>query len=184
MADYKDGEAGILPERLGRNHVYFLPYLMGERSPINDVNARGMFIGLTMDTTRADMLQAVLHRRLDGGIPPRSYHGQHSAAAAGSLLCRHHIQRNPVQAAVDELVSVTAAVEPDPALTALYEERYQQFREIYPACGVHMTGGIVQRSGVYLHHRPSRGEEAKTMHISQTAGLFMVLGTTFLTTVI
>lgn len=45
---------------LGRNHVYFLPYLMGERSPYNDPNARGTFIGLTMDTTRADMTQAVL----------------------------------------------------------------------------------------------------------------------------
>lgn len=45
---------------LGENHVYFLPYLMGERSPHNDPNARGTFIGLTMDTTRADMTQAVL----------------------------------------------------------------------------------------------------------------------------
>ena len=33
---------------------------MGERSPINDTNARGTFIGMTMDTTRADMVQAVL----------------------------------------------------------------------------------------------------------------------------
>ncbi len=45
---------------LGENHVYFLPYLMGERSPHNDPNARGTFIGMTMDTTRADMTQAVL----------------------------------------------------------------------------------------------------------------------------
>ena len=33
---------------------------MGERSPINDTNARGTFIGMTMDTTRADLVQAVL----------------------------------------------------------------------------------------------------------------------------
>ena len=33
---------------------------MGERSPINDTNARGTFIGMTMDTTRADMTQAML----------------------------------------------------------------------------------------------------------------------------
>lgn len=45
---------------LGENHVYFLPYLMGERSPHNDPDARGTFIGLTLDTTRADMTQAVL----------------------------------------------------------------------------------------------------------------------------
>ena len=53
-------QADITDEKLGRNHVFFLPYLMGERSPINDVNARGTFIGMTMDTTRADLLQAVL----------------------------------------------------------------------------------------------------------------------------
>ncbi len=47
-------------EKLGENHVYFLPYLMGERSPHNDPNARATFIGMTMNTTRADMTQAVL----------------------------------------------------------------------------------------------------------------------------
>lgn len=45
---------------LGENQVYFLPYLMGERSPHNDPAARGTFIGMTMDTTREDMTQAVL----------------------------------------------------------------------------------------------------------------------------
>lgn len=58
--DYKGEEAKITQDMLGKNHVYFLPYLMGERSPINDTNARGAFIGMTMDTTRADMTQAML----------------------------------------------------------------------------------------------------------------------------
>lgn len=53
-------QAAITADKLGNNHVYFLPYLMGERSPHNDANARGTFIGMTMDTTRADMYQAVL----------------------------------------------------------------------------------------------------------------------------
>lgn len=44
---------------IGNNHVYFLPYLMGERSPHNDPLARAAFIGMSMDTTRADMIQAV-----------------------------------------------------------------------------------------------------------------------------
>lgn len=57
--DYSALQAGITDDKLGRCRVYFLPYLMGERSPINDVNARGTFIGLTMDTTREEMLQAV-----------------------------------------------------------------------------------------------------------------------------
>jgi xylulokinase len=56
--DYSTQQAGITT--LGDNHVYFLPYLMGERSPHNNPNARGTFIGMTMDTTRADMTQAVL----------------------------------------------------------------------------------------------------------------------------
>ena len=58
--DYAKEQQDITPEKLGENHVFFLPYLMGERSPINDTNARGTFIGMTMDTTRADLVQAVL----------------------------------------------------------------------------------------------------------------------------
>lgn len=58
--DYKGLESPITDDKLGRNHVFFLPYLMGERSPHNDPAARGTFIGITMDTTRADMTQAVL----------------------------------------------------------------------------------------------------------------------------
>ena len=46
--------------KLGENHVYYLPYLMGERSPHNDPKARAAFIGMTMDTAREDMTQAVL----------------------------------------------------------------------------------------------------------------------------
>ena len=41
-------------------NVFFLPYLMGERSPHNDPAARATFIGMSMDTTRTDMTQAVL----------------------------------------------------------------------------------------------------------------------------
>ena len=56
--EYVKEQADI--NKLGENHVYFLPYLMGERSPHNNPNARGTFIGMTMDTTRTDMTQAVL----------------------------------------------------------------------------------------------------------------------------
>ena len=58
--DFAGEQAAITEEMLGRNHVFFLPYLMGERSPINDVNARGTFVGMTMDSSRADLVQAVL----------------------------------------------------------------------------------------------------------------------------
>ncbi|MGF7143558.1 xylulokinase [Anaerotaenia torta] len=56
--DYTGEQQGIT--KLGENNVYFLPYLMGERTPHNNPDARGTFIGMTMDTTRADMTQAVL----------------------------------------------------------------------------------------------------------------------------
>ena len=58
--DYAAEQVDITTEKLGNNHVYFLPYLMGERSPINDTDARGTFIGMTMDTSRSDLVQAVL----------------------------------------------------------------------------------------------------------------------------
>ena len=56
--DYAGEQANI--QKLGENNVYFLPYLMGERSPHNDPSARAMFLGMSMDTSRADMTQAVL----------------------------------------------------------------------------------------------------------------------------
>ncbi len=58
--EYAAEQKDITEDKLGENNVYFLPYLMGERSPHNNPNARGTFIGMTMDSTRADMTQAVL----------------------------------------------------------------------------------------------------------------------------
>ena len=56
--DFAAEQAGIT--KLGENNVFYLPYLMGERSPHNDPKVRAMFMGMSMDTTRADMTQAVL----------------------------------------------------------------------------------------------------------------------------
>ncbi len=58
-SDYAKEQEG-LEEVRGGNDVYFLPYLMGERSPHNDVNARGAFIGMRPDTTRKQMTLSVL----------------------------------------------------------------------------------------------------------------------------
>ncbi len=58
--DYEAVQSEISRDRLGENEVFFLPYLMGERSPINDTDARGVFLGMSMNTTRADMAQAIL----------------------------------------------------------------------------------------------------------------------------
>ena len=55
-----DYAGAIKDVSLGENSVYFLPYLMGERSPHNDVNARGAFLGMRANTTREEMNLAVL----------------------------------------------------------------------------------------------------------------------------
>lgn len=44
----------------GSNGVIFTPWLKGERSPIDDRNARGGFHNLSLGTTRADLVRAVL----------------------------------------------------------------------------------------------------------------------------
>ncbi len=63
-------ERGISPYELineqiagsqpGANGLLFLPYLMGERSPRWNANAKGAFVGLKMEHRRADMLRSVV----------------------------------------------------------------------------------------------------------------------------
>ena len=172
-SDYAGEQVPITGDKLGKNHVYFLPYLMGERSPINDTNARAAFIGMTMDTTRADLTQAVLEgvafairdsvevarslgievtsSMICGGgaksplwkrimanvlnIPLNSPASEQGPGMGGAMLamvaCGEYAT---VADACKEMVSVASTVEPEPELAALYEKRYQQFRQIYPAC--------------------------------------------------
>ena len=47
-------------EKLGENKVFFMPYLNGERSPHNDEDIKGGFVGLAASTKREDMTQAIL----------------------------------------------------------------------------------------------------------------------------
>lgn len=57
-SEFAKEQEGIV--KLGENQVFYLPYLMGERSPHNDPHARSTFTGMTMDTSREEMTQAVL----------------------------------------------------------------------------------------------------------------------------
>jgi xylulokinase len=59
--------------------VYFLPYLSGERTPHNDPRARGVFFGLSHDTTRAHLARAVLE-----GVAYAFADGMHSLREAGA----------------------------------------------------------------------------------------------------
>lgn len=171
--DYVAEQAAITPDMLGRNPVYFLPYLMGERSPINDTRARGAFLGMGMDTSRASMTLAVLEgvafairdsfevakglglpisrSTICGGgsksalwreilanvlgIPLDIVATEQGPGYGGALLSMVACgQFASVEDACQKLVQVQDTVQPGPTLTALYEERYQQFRAIYPAC--------------------------------------------------
>ena len=171
--DFAAEQAAIPEARLGRCPVFFLPYLMGERSPINDTDARGTFIGMTMDTTRADLMQAVLEGvafairdsfEVARALGLRMERSNICGGGAKSPLWRKILanvlnikldivktEQGPgyggamlaavacgafrtVQDAADKLVKVVDTVEPEPALAARYEERYQRFRKIYPAC--------------------------------------------------
>ncbi|RQS23075.1 xylulokinase [Burkholderia sp. Bp8992] len=62
LAGY-DGVAALLDDaeaNARERRPWFLPYLSGERTPHNDVNAKGVFYGLTPDTRRADLANATL----------------------------------------------------------------------------------------------------------------------------
>ncbi|MBR6650678.1 MAG: xylulokinase [Clostridia bacterium] len=170
--DYKGEEAKITDDMLGKNKVFFLPYLMGERSPINDTDARATFVGMSMDTTRAQMTQAMLEgvafairdsfevakslgieinrSNICGGgsksplwkkifanvlgIPLDIIKTEEGPGYGGAILAMVACGVYPdVRSAAEALVSTVSTIEPEPELTKLYEERYQQYRKIYPA---------------------------------------------------
>lgn len=56
--DYQK-EQEELDSLLGKNNIFFLPYLMGERSPHNDANAQSAFIGMKPNTTRKEMTLSI-----------------------------------------------------------------------------------------------------------------------------
>lgn len=160
-------------ETLGENHVYFLPYLMGERSPHNNPNARGTFIGMTMDTTRTDMTQAVLEgvtfalrdslevartlgikltrTKICGGgaksplwkkmvanilnLKVDVVESEEGPALGGAMLAAVACgEYKDVEEAAAKIVKIIDTVEPEAELVEKYEQRYQQFKELYPAC--------------------------------------------------
>lgn len=169
--DYAGEQKAI--EKLGENHVYFLPYLMGERSPHNNPNARAVFLGMSMDTTRADMTQAVLEgvafalrdslevakslgikltrTKICGGgaksplwkkiianvlnLKVDVIESEEGPAMGGAMLAAVACgEYGSVEEIAAKVVKVVETVEPEAELVAKYEERYAQFKEIYPAC--------------------------------------------------
>ena len=111
---------------------------MGERSPHNDPDARGTFIGMTMDTSREDMTQAVLEGvafALRDSLKVDVIESEEGpglgAAMLAAVACGEY---GSVEDAANKIVKVVDTVEPDPELAARYERQYQKFKQIYPAC--------------------------------------------------
>lgn len=168
--EYAKEQEGI--DKLGENHVFFLPYLMGERSPHNNPNARGTFTGITMDTTREDMTQAVLEgvafalrdslevakslgipitrTKICGGgaksplwckmianilnLKVDKIESEEGPALGAAMLaavgCGVY---GSVEEIAEKMVKVVDTIEPDPSIAAKYDEKYAQFKQIYPA---------------------------------------------------
>ena len=167
--DFKSEQEEIT--RLGENRVFYLPYLMGERSPHNDPNVRAMFIGMSMDTSREDMTQAVLEgvafglrdslevarnigininrtKICGGGAKSALWRtiianvmnlkvdvlASEEGPALGSAIlaavgCGEY---SNVKEASAHIVKVVETIEPQPELVKKYEEKYDQFKKLYP----------------------------------------------------
>lgn len=69
-------EAQKIP--LGCNGLIFLPYLMGERTPIWDVNARGVIFGLSLNHTKGHIVRAAME-----GVAFALYHSFETLSNAG-----------------------------------------------------------------------------------------------------
>lgn len=60
ISPYERMNEGVLRAKPGAGGLLYLPYLLGERSPRWDADARGTFIGLSVSTTKEDISRAVL----------------------------------------------------------------------------------------------------------------------------
>lgn len=58
--DYAEAHQSIVHSKPGSNGVLCLPYLVGERFPVMNPSIRGAYVGITPDTSKADMMRAAL----------------------------------------------------------------------------------------------------------------------------
>ena len=79
--DLLSQEAAASPA--GANGVIFLPYMFGERSPIWDSAARGVFFGLSLATKKADLVRAIMEGAAFG-----LRHNAETAAGSGFEIAR------------------------------------------------------------------------------------------------
>ncbi|MBT1175778.1 gluconate kinase [Bifidobacterium sp. LC6] len=160
--DYAEAHELIAASAPGANGVLCLPYLVGERFPVMNATIRGAYVGITPDTTQADMARAALE-----GVAFSIRQGMESFDAAPfsisligggareSAWCQilADVLAHPIDvyANADILPAValaslafdqpnlaatiaeTTTYVPDPAAVRIYNERYPRFRKLYPA---------------------------------------------------
>lgn len=78
-----DAEAAAIGP--GSDGLIFLPYMAGERSPIWDSRAKGVFFGLSYGKTRAHMVRALME-----GVGFSLLHNLETAAEAGAVATELH----------------------------------------------------------------------------------------------
>ena len=102
--------------------VVFLPYLSGERTPHNDPDATGAFVGLTHATSRGDLTRAVLE-----GVAFALADGQDALLASGTAIgavsvigggARSRFWGRILASALDRPLQYHAAAEIGPAFGA------------------------------------------------------------------
>ena len=153
----------------GSGGVVVLPYFLGEKTPLNDPEAPGAFVGLRLDHTRGHLFRAILEatafgfrhhldvlqehghaarkaRVTDGGAASRVW-TQITADVLGLTLEKVNVRSASALAAafvagigvgafddwyeIEKFITVTDIVEP--VHQAIYDERYRQYRALYPA---------------------------------------------------
>jgi len=159
-----------VPESPAR--VMILPHFTMTGTPYFDTHAKGVLLGLTLESTKADIVKAILEgvtfemklnvelleqagisirsMRITGGGAKSSTWVQLKADVMGKPIASLHVSEgtsagtailaglaigefSSVEEAVAQWVKVKEVFEPDREKHALYQERFEIYKEIYPA---------------------------------------------------
>ena len=103
-----------LESKPGAGGLFFFPYLLGERAPLWNEYARGMFIGMGMDMKRSDLVRAVFE------------------GTAVALIVGHKLGVFPeLTKAAEKIVKVNEIIEPVEEWVEAYDKLYPYYVEMY-----------------------------------------------------
>ena len=159
--DYSKNIAELNAATAGKQ-IYFMPYLAGERCPHNDADVRGVFIGLSHDTTRTDLQTALFEgvsfaikdciELIPNEIKKATVCGGGTKSKlwmdilSNVLGIEISIINNEGPALGGAILSAQATglnpqiendilftVKPNDALVEIYKSKYKKFKSLYPA---------------------------------------------------